>query len=664
MKNKALIISILVVLTHHLCAKTYTLLSPDGQLKATINTEKQISYSISKNDVMVLAPSAIGLLLNTNEMLGQNMQIITAKTTHVTDTLLASVYKRSRVHNTYNQLELTCKNNFKIAFRAFNDGLAYRFETQRKDSLIITDELAEFNFPSDKIAYAAYTNTSDKDGFENQYFNSFENVYDVKPITKLNTNHLIILPTLAESKNNCKICITEADLFDYPGMFLNNRADRPSFKGVFAPVVAQTKQGGHNQLQQIPIKRENYIAKTCGIRSFPWRIMSVVDDDKDLATNDLVFRLATPNKITDTSWIKPGKVAWDWWNDWNLQGVDFKTGINTETYKYYIDFASEQGIEYVILDEGWAVDGANDLLQVVPEIDMDYLLNYAQSKHVGIILWAGYIPYAKEMEKVTAYYAQKGIKGFKIDFMDRDDQEIIKFIEETAKLCAKYHLLVDFHGTCKPAGLPYTYPNVINYEGVNGLEQLKWKDPDYDQVTYDLQIPFIRMFAGPMDYTQGAMHNAVKQNYYPSFSEPMSQGTRCRQLAAYIVFDAPLTMLCDAPTNYLKEPECTRFITQIPTIWDESIALTGSISNYIAIARKKDNIWYIGAMTNWDERVLELNLSFLPKGTFKIEIFQDGVNANRKGEDYKRIVTSLPSDQPLTIAMKQGGGYVARITPQ
>ena len=525
--------------------------------------------------------------------------------------------------------------------------------TRKKGDIIVTDENATYNFSSDHKTFAPYVNST-KPTFEEQFSNSFEQPYVNEPITKLNSQRLMILPFLVELENGKKLCITEADLEDYPGMFLNNSTDKPSLKSVHAPYPKRKEQGGHNRLQMLVKERENYIAKTKGTRSFPWRVFVVSENDGQLADCDMVYRLASPSRISDVSWIKPGKVAWDWWNDWNIYNVDFRAGINNDTYKYYIDFASEHGIEYVILDEGWAVNLEADLLKVIPEID-------AKSKNVEIILWAGYYAFDRDMENVVKQYADMGVKGFKVDFMDRDDQEIIDFLYRSAETCARYKMMVDFHGICKPTGLQRTYPNVINYEGVNGLEQLKWSPTSYDMVTYDVTFPFIRMVAGPVDYTQGAMRNATRNNYRPVNSEPMSQGTRCRQLATYVIFESPLNMLCDNPSNYMREQECTEFIADIPTVWEETKVLDGKVSEYVAIARKHGGNWYVGALTNWDPREMELDLSFLGDGDYKLELFKDGINADRAACDYKKEVLQVPADRKLKIKMAPGGGYAAKI---
>lgn len=643
-----------------LAQKSYQLQSPDGKLKALVEVDKSIEFSVSHDGTEVLALSPISMSLQGGEVLGADPKVSKVTKGTVNKIIPAQFYKKTAVTDAYNAMTLLFKGNYSVEFRAYNDGLAYRFVTKKKGEIIVTAEEASYNFSKDYFTFAPYVN-SRAATFEEQYFNSFEQPYVNEPITKLNDKRLMILPFLVSLDNGKKLCITEADLEDFPGLFLNNTTDKPSLKAVHAPYPKVVEQGGHNQLQKLVRERESFIAKTSGTRAFPWRAFIVSESDKQLADNDMVFRLASPNRAGDVSWIKPGKVAWDWWNDWNIYGVDFKAGINNETYKYYIDFASAHGIGYVILDEGWSVNMQADLMQVVPEIDIKELVAYGKSKNVDIILWAGYWAFHRDMENVVKHYSEMGVKGFKVDFMDRDDQVMVNFLYKAAEVCAKYKMMVDFHGVFKPTGLNRTYPNVINYEGVNGLEQLKWSPESYDMVTYDVSIPFIRMIAGPMDYTQGAMRNAARGSYRPINSEPMSQGTRCRQLATYVIFESPFNMLCDNPSNYMQEEECTKFIATVPTVWDQTVALDGKVSEYVAIARKHGNDWYVGALTNWDAREMELDLSFLGEGNFKAEIFKDGVNADRAGRDYKKEVITMPANKKLKIKMAPGGGFAARI---
>ncbi|MEG1544544.1 MAG: glycoside hydrolase family 97 protein [Muribaculaceae bacterium] len=640
--------------------KTYQVQSPNGKLKTVVTVGDKVEYEVSHEGTEVLAPSTLSMTLENKEVLGAQPKVKKAINTTIDRLIPSPFYKKEEVKDHYNELTLVFKGNFNLVFRAYDDGVAYRFVTTRPGDMLVMNEEAVFHFSKDHPTFAPYVNNK-KTTFEEQFFNSFEQPYVHEPITRLNSNRLMFLPFLVELENGKKLCITEADLEDYPGMFLNNSTTSPSLQSVFAPYPKEEVQGGHNRLQMLVKSRENYIAKTKGSRSFPWRVFIVSESDKELTNCDMVYRLASPSRVTDVSWIKPGKVAWDWWNDWNLHQVDFRAGINNDTYKYYIDFASKEGIEYVILDEGWAVNKQADLMQVVPEINLEELIAYGKQRNVGIILWAGYWAFHRDMEKVVKHFSVMGVKGFKVDFMDRDDQKMINFLYQAAAVCAQNKMLLDFHGVCKPSGLQRTYPNVLNYEGVNGLEQLKWSPQSYDMVTYDVTIPYIRMVAGPMDYTQGAMRNATKYNYYPVNSEPMSQGTRCRQLATYVIFESPFNMLCDNPSNYLKEEECTNFIATIPTVWKKTVALDGSVGNFVAIARNDGKDWYVGALTNWDKREITLDLSFLGDGNYKAEVFKDGINADRAACDYKKEVITIPVNRKLTIQMAPGGGYVARI---
>ena len=660
MNVKTLILFLCVGSVSVSAQKTYQLESPDKKLQTVVTIGDDIRFSMMHEGSEVLASSPISMTLQNGVVLGEKPRVSKVMRGVADKSIPSPLYKKSEVQDVYNEVTFAFRGNYGLVFRAYNDGLAYRFTTKMKDSIVVVDEEAYFNFPADYSAFAPYVNNT-KATFEEQYMNSFEQPYVYEPITKLNSKRLMFLPLLVELKGGKKLCITEADLEDYPGMFLNNSTTQPALKPVFAPYPKVKKQGGHNNLQMLVEEREHYIAKTKGTRSFPWRVFVVSAEDRQLADCDMVYRLASPCRVKDLSWIKPGKVAWEWWNDWNIDGVDFRAGINNETYKYYIDFASEHGIEYVILDEGWAVNLKADLMQVIPEIDLQELVDYGKSKNVGIILWAGYYAFDRDMENVVKHYAEMGVKGFKVDFMDRDDQEMMNFLYRAAETCARYQMMVDFHGICKPTGLQRTYPNVINYEGVYGLENLKWAAQTHDMPKYDVTIPFIRMLAGPMDYTQGAMRNAIRSNYFPVNSEPMSQGTRCHQLATYVIFESPLNMLCDNPSNYRREAECTNFIADIPTVWDKTVALDGKVGEYVAIARQHGNDWYVGALTNWDARELTLDLSFLGEGNYTLELFKDGINADRAARDYKKEVISVPADRKVTIKMAPGGGWAAKI---
>ena len=640
--------------------KKYQLKSPDGKLVATITLNEKISYAITHQTDTILKPSALHMTLENGPTWGKGSQLKSAKTATHHQQINALFYKRNQIDDHYSELVLSFKENFNLIFRAYNEGIAYRFVSTSDKAITVKNEEAIFNFSKDFNAYVPYVKGKFKD-VESQYFNSFENEYTYTPLSKISADKLAFSPLVVSLDHGKKVCLAEADLESYPGMYLTNTNGSTSLQSNFAPYPTATKQGGHNELQQLVTSRQPYLAKSKVKAQFPWRIVIVSTNDKQLADNDMVYKLAAPSRLADASWVKPGKVAWEWWNHWGISNVDFEAGINTATYQAYIDFAAKNGIEYVILDEGWAVNKKADLFQVVPEIDLKKLIAHAKAKNVGIILWAGYYAFERDLEKVCKHYAEMGVKGFKIDFMDRDDQQMVDFHYRAAEVAAKYKLMLDFHGTYKPTGINRTYPNVINFEAVHGLEQMKWTGPELDQVTYDVTFPFIRMVAGSIDYTQGAMRNATKRTHRGINDEPMSQGTRCRQLAQYVIFESPLNMLCDSPTNYEKEQESTDFISAIPTVWDETVALEGEIGKYIAIARKKGDHWYVGAMTNWDARKTELDLSFLGEGSYVAELYRDGANANRIASDYKKETITIPANRKLSLSMAKGGGLAMKI---
>lgn len=654
------LMTLLITAAAYAAPKNYELSSPDGRLKVTVQAGDGLSYSIVHGDDQIMKDSHIGMYMTDGTVFGGVQPVRKVSRRSVSQTIPAVMYKKAQVKDEFNEITLKFKN-FSLIFRAYDDGAAYRFVSHLKGQYNVELEMADFGFPQDWNMWAAYV-CQHTETLESQYYNSFENQYSYTPLSDWNKDRLAFLPLMVDGPSGKKIVITEADLMNYPGMYLYNRDEDASLEARFAPYPKEVKQGGHNNLQMEVQSREPYIARCEGAEEFPWRVIAVSENDVQMADNDMVYRLATPSDpAADWSWVKPGKVAWDWWNAWNLYGVDFRAGINNETYEYYIDFASRHGIEYVILDEGWAVNMQADLFQVIPEIDLERLVKFAAERNVGLILWAGYWAFERDMEKVCEHYSKMGIKGFKIDFMDRDDQIMVDFHRRAAETAARYGMMVDFHGTYKPTGLHRTYPNVVNYEGVHGLEQMKWSDESVDQVTYDVTVPYIRMMAGPMDYTQGAMRNAARGNYRPVNSEAMSQGTRCRQLAEYVVFDSPLNMLCDSPSNYMKEKECTDFIATVPEIWDETRGLDGKVGEYVAIARRNGQVWYVGAMTDWSARELTLDLGFLPEGEYVVELFRDGVNADRAACDYRKETVDLPADRKIAVKMAPGGGWAAKI---
>jgi len=637
--------------------KNYSLSSPDGKVQVQVAAGPVLQWSVKHGSTTIIAPSVASITLAGGEVLGKAITVINAKTASVNTTIATPVYKRSTVKDHYNALTLECKGGYGIIFRAYNDGVAYRFFINRHQPITIAAEEATFNFEDDYKSFVPYVRDLRVKG--DHFISSFEALYDEDNISQFVKDTLGFLPILVAAADGKKAVITEAHVEGYPGMYVAlNKATNKGYKGVFAPYPLQEKAGGFNNMNYIVTQRADYLAQKPGNTQLPWRVVVISSADKELADNDMVYKLGAPSRVKDAAWIKPGKVAWDWWNDWNISGVDFKAGINTPTYKYYIDFAAAHGIEYIVMDEGWSV--STDITKISDKINLEELVSYGKSKGVDIILWATWYALNGRLDEVFAQYSQMGIKGFKIDFLDRDDAKMTASVYEIAQKAAAHKLLIDLHGMYKPDGLQRTYPNVINFEGVKGLENAKWT-PDDDVPRYDVSIPFIRMVAGPMDYTPGALRNASKSSFRAIHSAPMSMGTRCHQLAMYVVFEAPLQMLADNPTAYYKEAESTQFIAQIPTVFDQTVALQGAVGEYVAIARRKGDTWYIGALTNWQARELPLSFSFLEAGTYSAEIFKDGVNADKQATDYKREVGTVTASDSLTMPLQSGGGWAAII---
>ncbi|MBS1502784.1 MAG: glycoside hydrolase family 97 protein [Bacteroidetes bacterium] len=628
--------------------KTFNVKSPDGKISVTITTGKNIEWSVNHEDTQVILPSAISLTLGDGMVLGDDVSVKKATPSSVNRVVNTPIYKKDKVTDNYNELNLTFRKDYGLIFRAYNDGVAYRFFTTKSYDFTVTNEEANFNFKDDDKAFLPFVN----DYRHHDKFNtSFEALYDELKLSEVKKDTLAFMPVLVDLGNGKKAAILEGDLQDYPGMYLTTGSTGHNLHGVFAPYPLKEELSNINYVVD---DRADYIAKVSGNHTFPWRVVLISTEDKQLANNDMMQRLAEPSKIADISWIKPGKVAWDWWNDWNITHVDFKAGINVPTYKYYIDFAAANKLEYIIIDEGWSED--HDLNKT--KLDIPPIVDYAKQKGVGVILWSTWYAMTRDADALMAKYAQMGVKGFKIDFIDRDDQKMVSSLYSLAETAAKYHLLVDFHGMYKPSGLVTTWPNVINCEGVKGMENEKWGVKNHPG--YDVSIPFIRMLSGPMDYTPGAMRNATKESIRAINSNPMAQGTRCHQLAMYTVFEAPLQMLSDNPTIYMREQESTNFIDAVPTTFDETVALDGKVGEFVTIARRKGTTWFVGSMSNWTPRETTIDLSFLGDGNYKAIIFQDGINADRDATDYVRKEMNVTSKDKITVQLASGGGWAAR----
>ena len=639
--------------------KSYQVYSPDGRLAITVETGDQLRWSIMHNGTQVLTASDIALTVNDGKkeyVFGTGMRVSDAISDSHQSAFDTPFYKKARVEDHYNRLVIYDKK-YGVEFRAYDDGAAYRFIPTTGKMMAVKGEKAEFNFAADYKAFIPYVN--DNRGGERYCF-SFESLYDEQALSEMFADSLAITPLAVCLPDGKKAVVMDAGVENYPGMMLL-KGKSHGLKADFAPVPTEVEYGGFNMLNVMPVRRSDYIAQIDNRRpvTLPWRMVLVSERDADLLNSDMAQRLAPECRLKDTSWIKPGKVAWDWWNNLNLTGVDFQTGMNTPTYKYYIDFAAANRLEYIIIDEGWSTE--ESLTEKLnPDIDLPQLIQYGRDRGVGIILWASWRNCQNNIDAVFDHYAKMGIKGFKVDFFDRDDQPVIQGAYMLAETAARHHLLLDLHGF-KPFGIQRAYPNIVNFEGVKGLENNKWEPrtaqgPLHDFPRYDVTAPYLRMLCGPMDYTPGAMMNATRDCYFGNNDHPMSQGTRVHQMAMYALYEAPLQMLADSPTKYQKEQECTDFIARIPTTFDETRALDGEMGEYAVVARRKGNVWYVSALTNWTPRDITIDCSFLGQGSHRAVIFTDGTNAAKEATDYRRTERTLTPADKLTLHLAPGGG--------
>jgi len=653
MKNIKLVF-IFVVVTYSLSsiyAEDFVLESPNKNLKVTIQLENPIFWSVEFNEQKLMEKSPISMKSSLGTIPNDDSKLIKKVINSVNEKIETVVRQKSKfVKNFYNELRLDFDENYSIIFRAYNNGCAYRFETDFDNDMIVYNEDVSLNFVDNYKSYFP--------GVEEDLISHYEAAYEYINLGSIDEDRIGLLPFLVDTENGIKIAFTESGVYNYPNMFLQRTYDN-SFSGIFPNVVLQVEDV--RDREESVISEADYIAKVKGSRNFPWRILMISEEDKDLIENQMVFLLSDSLKLKDTEWINPGKVAWDWWNANNVFEVDFESGINTDTYKYYIDFASEFNLDYIILDEGWS-KSTTDLLEPSENIDLTELVSYGKEKNVGLILWVLWKPLNKDMGKILDKYAEWGIKGIKVDFMQRADQWIVKYYERVLYEAAKRKLVVDFHGAFKPCGLNRPYPNYLTSEGVMGLENSKWSKNVTPE--HDLILPFTRMLAGPMDYTPGAMVNTQPKNFYSCYERPMSQGTRAHQAGMYVVYESPLQMLADSPSKYLQDRTYTKFISKFPAVWDTTIVLEASVSDYVLIAREKDNVWYIGGMNDETERDISIDFSFLEEGSYRAEILQDGINANKFAQDYKLITTNISPKDKQNIHFAPGGGWAAIITKQ
>jgi alpha-glucosidase len=627
---------------------SYDLRSPDKRIEVRIRTARNLRYDVLFKGSALLQNCTLSMDVD-RRTLGIEPKVINTKERSHDEMIEPAIrLKSATVRDNYNELRLDLEGEYAIVFRAYNEGVAYRFETAftEQQAKVYAEEM-HLNFSSNFVVYYPQ---------EDSFFSHNERKYNPQHLSEIAPAFIASLPAVVDVGNGAKLAIAESDLQEYPGLWLKGTGGN-GLAATFPPYPL--KESLERDRDFKVVEGADYIAVTTGKRTYPWRVLGIADRDGDLITNQIVWLLEKPSQIEDTSWIKPGKVAWDWWNANNVYGVDFHAGINTETYKYYIDFASKYGLPYVILDEGWYKLG--NLLEVVPEINMDELTAYARQKNVGIILWVVWKTLDDQLVPALNQFAQWGVKGIKVDFMQRSDELLVNYYHKVCKEAASRKLLVDFHGDQKPAVMTRTWPNLISTEGVRGMEWSKWSVET--EPKHDVTLPFTRMFLGPMDYTPGAMLNAQKASFAPIFNRPMSQGTRCHQLAMYVVFESPLQMLADSPSNYLREPEIMEFLGPVPTVWDETKVPDAQIAEYVVVARRHGSDWYIGAMTDWTPRDFQIKLSFLGAGNFQMTSYQDGVNADRFGSDYKMLKDTVSGNTTLKIHLAPGGGWVAKLQP-
>ena len=662
LKKLLALATLFIIYGSNLSAKDYTVSSPNGKNVATVDDSLNITVSHSGKQVMTIKADQTYCLfphweqnvptLGTKHSHTGNIK--GARTSRIAETIQAPFYRQRKFDIEGNQLDLKLRDGFGMQVRAYDEGVAYRFYTTNKKGTVIADETADFCFPEDAKAWLAYSTNDEK-----PFAMAFQNYYDETHLSKAKDKY-IFLPATIES-GDVKVTILESDLRAYPGMFV--KADGLHLRAAFAKYPKRMDYYKWRGMSYVA-ETEDYIAKSKGPRTYPWRVMAITEQDTEMPVNNLVYALATPNQIGSTDWIKPGKVAWDWWNDWNLKGVDFEAGINTRTYQYYIDFAAKNHIPYVVLDEGWYDSSKGDIMNPIPAIDLQGLIDYGREKGVSIALWTVFNVLDEHLTEACEKYAKMGVKGWKVDFMDRNDQTAVEMAERLAKTCAQYQLFLDYHGFYAPTGMSRTYPNILNYEGVFGMEEARWAKKETDMPRYDVTFPFIRMMAGQVDFTPGAMRNGTKENWVECYQNPVSMGTRCHQLACYIVHDSPFTMLCDTPTNYKREQPCVDIITSLPDTFDETKIIQGKLGSYIIVARRNGSDWYLGGQTNWDGRDVELSLDILPPGTYQATIVSDGINANHNAEDYRIEQKTLTTNDQLSLKMANGGGFLIKLIKQ
>lgn len=627
------------------CKTVPALLSPDGRIAVQLTpSENSVGCLVFLDGEQLFAVSEIAL---ETDIFGCEVNLRHVSKSHSTKVLHPVVWQKSEeITDEYNSISLHFDKGRTLEFRAFDNGVAYRWIIKSNRQWKVIEEKGNYNFGGDATIWYPH---------EDSFYSANEQKFKKQTLTELGPGKLASLPTLFAIKD-VKLLVTESDLLDYAGMWLISDGSG-SMNAVLPDYPKELEKSGDRD--EFVKSREDFIAIFDGNVSLPWRIVAIAREDKDLLTNTLVYQLATPSS-GDFSWVKPGKAQWDWWNDWNITGVDFTPGVNTETYRYYIDFAAANGIDYVVLDEGWSQ--RDSLLNINPDVDVPGLIAYATDRGVRVVLWCTWLRLDSCLEEAFSQFEQWGAAAAKVDFMSRDDQPMIHYYTRVAECAAKHHLMVDFHGCCKPAGLYRTWPNVVTFEGVYGLEQSKGDQSKTIGPDHNVILPFTRMVAGPMDYTPGSVCNAHKEVWEPDYHSPKGMGTRCHHMAMFVVYESPLQMMCDSPTNYLKEPQSLDIIKQIPTVWKQTVPIDARVGEYIVVARESaTGDWYLGAMTNRESRQIKINLDFLPEGDYLATICADGTDSDIDANDFSIVEQPVSCESVLDIDMHSEGGYIAVI---
>lgn len=632
--------------------------SPSGKIFVKVWMGKQLTYSISYDSKTVLEPSSVDLLLENGQSLSLNNSIRSSSVKKIKEQIISPVpEKRKIIPDIYNLLYITFRRPYIVEFRVYDDGVAYRISTLYKDSLHIKNEVAEFSFPGKPSLYFPMVQKKeDADIFHT----SFEEEYPLRRIDALLEGMIGYTPVLVAPESDPKIGITESDLEDYPGMFLSGTGTSKLI-GVFAGYPLEEQVTGETYKQLKVAKRASYIARTAGTRSFPWRVLIIAEKDKDLPGNDIVYRLGAPSRIGDASWVKPGNLTDEWIIDLNLFNVPFRAGLNTASYKYYIDFAKRFGFDRVMMDAGWSNN--DDLFKVITTINMDTLVAYAKEKGVKICMWTLAMTLDRQLEAALDQFSRWGIDFIMTDFMDRDDQKTVNFYYRVAKACAEHKIMIMYHGAFPPKGFNRTFPNAVGREGLLGSEYNMWSN----RVTpgHDVTLAFTRMLAGGFDYEPGILNNAIRTGTRPVAGLVTSPGTRCHQLSMFIVYDSPVQIFAGNPSEGLREPEFMELLGSLPTTWDETIITDAKVAEYIVSSRKKGNDWFIGGMGDWTERDLTVKFDFLDEGIYKATICKDGVNADRYAADYViRKDVPVKKNDSIKIHLAPGGGFLIRLDKQ